>query len=104
MAQPLIAGALVFGVGKGYASVKGFDAPIDMYISHAAMMGAAKIAADTTTKDIAQRAVSSGLLFAGMCYLLYKDDNWVINGALGVGASYVADIVVPAPEKEEELV
>jgi len=46
--------------------------------------------------------LSSGLLFAGLCYLIYKDENWALNGALGVSASYVADIAVPAREKEKE--
>ena len=41
-------------------------------------------------------------LFAGLCYLVYKDENWALNGALGVSASYVADIAVPAREKEKE--
>ena len=35
-------------------------------------------------------------------YLIYKDENWALNGALGVSASYVADIAVPAREKEKE--
>jgi hypothetical protein len=34
--------------------------------------------------------------------LIYKDENWALNGALGVSASYVADIAVPAREKEKE--
>ena len=77
----------------GRASVRGIDLPV---------VGAAKIVADTNTEGSLNRSLSSGLLFAGLCYLIYKDENWALNGALGVSASYVADIAVPAREKEKE--
>jgi uncharacterized membrane protein (UPF0136 family) len=102
MAQPLIAGALVFGFGKGYGMMNQIEAPNDMYFTYAGLMGAAKIVADTNTEGSLNRSLSSGLLFAGLCYLIYKDENWALNGALGVSASYVADIAVPAREKEKE--
>jgi hypothetical protein len=30
--------------------------------------------------------------------LIYKDENWALNGALGGSASYVADKALPARE------
>ena len=50
MAQPLIAGALVFGFGKGYGMMNQVEAPNDMYFTYAGLMGAAKIIADTNTE------------------------------------------------------
>jgi len=51
-------------------------------------------------KDSVQRAIGSGVLFAGLCYLLYKDESWAMNGALGVGASYIADVLIPQKEND----
>jgi hypothetical protein len=41
-------------------------------------------------------------VFAGLCYVFLKDETWLMNGALSVGASYVANIIIPTPKKEEE--
>ena len=102
MAQPLIAGGIVFAVGQGYSMANKLDAPLPVLATHAGMMGASKVIADMAAKDTVQRAVASGALFAGLCYLLYKDENWALNGALGVGASYAADLLMPVEEKEAE--
>lgn len=100
MAQPLVAGGIVFAVGQGYGMVNKLDAPVSVYVTHAGMMGASKILADLSLKDSVQRAIGSGVMFAGLCYLLYKDESWAMNGALGVGASYVADVLIPQKEND----
>ena len=103
MAQPLIASGVVFAVTKGFGIINKLDdIELSTYLTFAGMMGASKIVADLSVPDPIQRAVGSGLLFAGACYLVFKNENWALNGALGVGASYLADIVVPAPPPPKE--
>ena len=50
----------------------------------------------TDTRASESSDSTATLLFAGLCYLIYKDENWALNGALGISASYVADIALPA--------
>ena len=102
MAQPLIAGGIVFAVGQGYCLINKCDVPVSVFATSAGMMGASKLVADLAVKNSVQRAVSAGALFAGLSYLLYKDESWALNGALGVSASYIADVLMPAEEKSEE--
>jgi hypothetical protein len=102
MAQPLIAGGLVFGVGQGLAMVNKSGAPASLFATHAGVMGVAKVVADLAVKDTVQRSVAAGALYAGLCFLVFKDESWALNGALGVGASYGADLLLPQEHKEEE--
>jgi hypothetical protein len=103
MAEPLVSGAIVFAVGQGNAFIQRSEAPPSIFLAHAGMMGASKIASDMFLKesDSIQRALVAGGLYCGLCFLFYKDENFVLNGALGVGASYAADVVVPRPTPKE---
>lgn len=92
----------MFGVLKGYGVAKEIDVPLGVYGVHGALMSASKLVVDMTVKDKVQRAMGSGLLFAFACYAMYQDENYALNGALGVASSYVADTVVPSPSSEEE--
>lgn len=92
----------MFGVMKGYGVAKEIDVPLGVYGVHGALMGASKLVVDMAVKDKVQRAVGCGLLFAGACYAMYQDDNYALNGALGVASSYVADLVVPSSSEEEQ--
>lgn len=102
MAQPLVAGGLVFGVGQGIALINKSEAPASLFATHAGLMGVAKVVADVAVKDTVQRALAAGALYTGLCFFVFKDESWALNGALGVGASYVADLVLPQEHKEEE--
>lgn len=102
MAQSLLAGGLVFSVGQGMALVNKSEAPATLFVTHAGLMGASKVVADVAVKDTVQRAVAAGALYAGLCYLVFKDESWALNGALGVGAAYAADVLLPLPEHTEE--
>jgi len=102
MAQPLVAGGIVFGVGQGLAMWQKSDAPLSLFATHAGMMGASKVAADLAVKDTVQRALAAGAVYAGLCFLLFKDESWALNGALGVAASYAADLVLPEHTGEED--
>ena len=92
----------MFGVLKSYGVAKEIDVPLGIYGVHGALMGASKLVVDMAVKDKVQRAVGCGLLFAGACYAMYQDDNYALNGALGVASSYVADLMVPVPSSSEE--
>ena len=94
----------MFGVLKGYGVTvaKEIDVPLGVYGVHGALMGASKLVVDMAVKDKVQRAVGCGLLFAGACYAMYQDDNYALNGALGVASSYVADLVVPVPSSSSD--
>ena len=98
--EPLIAGGIAFGIAKGYGVMKGIDAPVEAYAAHAGLMVASKFVSNASTTDVVQRAVGSGALFAGLCYVVFQDENWALNGAVGVGASYVADILLHKAEED----
>ena len=103
MSQPLVATGLAFGITKAYSSMNETDIPNATLIQHAALLGATKYVVDMSIEnDPIQKAIGTGVVFAGLCYVFLKDETWMMNGALGVGASYIADIIVPTPKKEEE--
>jgi hypothetical protein len=103
MAQPLISGAVVFAVLQGHGMSTQNGVPQSIYIAHAGMMGASKILVDMAVPgDNIQRALAAGALYCGLTYLFYKDENYALNGALGIGASYVADVIMPKPAPKEE--
>ena len=103
MSQPLVATGLAFGITKAYSSMNNADVPNMTLLNHAGLLGATKYVVDMSLGcDPVQKALGTGLVFAGLCYVVFKDDTWAMNGALGVGASYIADLVVPPAKKEEE--
>lgn len=105
MAQPLVSGGVVFAVLQSHGISTSSGVPQSVYIAHAGMMGASKILTDIAlpSADTIQRALAAGALYCGLTFLFYKDENFALNGALGVGASYAADVVVPRPTKEEDF-
>jgi len=99
MANAVITGGLLFGYCKGYTTLKGAECPIDVQLQTAAVLGASKLLVDhAIQEDPVARAVATGTLFAGSMWGVFDDQSWFRWLALGTAASYISDLVLPAPK------
>ena len=97
---PVASSVALLAVAKGYCTAAVVDAPLDIQLQTAAILGASHFVSELgTSGDPLNTALSTGALFTAAMFLL-GDRAIVRNGVLGVALSYIAETALGISAEE----